>query len=66
MIARLIGIVLLAYGTTSHAEDKIPFNDNGFGFAILPGIGYQYRSVNTQLVILGTGGLLATFGYDFW
>jgi len=54
------------YGYRGKYEDKVPFNDNGFGVVILPGIGYQYSSVNAQLVILGTAGLLATFGYDFW
>jgi hypothetical protein len=41
-------------------------NDNGFGLAILPAIGYQHRRANAQLVILGTAGLMLTFGYDFW
>ena len=54
------------YGYRGQYENKVPFNHNGLGVAIIPAIGYQYRSVSTQLVILGTAGLLATFAYDFW
>ena len=54
------------YGYRGQFENKVPFNHNGLGVAIIPGIGYQYRSVNAQIVILGTAGLLASFGYDFW
>ncbi len=54
------------YGYRGDHENKVPFNHNGLGVAIIPGIGYQYRSVNAQMVILGTAGLVATFGYDFW
>ena len=54
------------YGYKEPYEDKIPVNDNGFGLAILPAIGYQHRRANAQLVILGTAGLMLTFGYDFW
>ena len=53
------------YGYRGAYEDKVPFNHHGFGLAIIPSIGYQYRSVNVQLVALGTAGLLFTFGYDF-
>ena len=53
------------YGYRDEYEKKIPFNHNGLGLAIIPAIGYQYHRVNAQLVILGTAGLMATFGYDF-
>lgn len=54
------------YGYRGQYEHKVPFNHNGLGVAIIPGIGYQYRSFDAQLVILGTAALMVTFGYDFW
>jgi hypothetical protein len=54
------------YGYRDQYENKVPFNHNGLGFAIIPGIGYQYRSVNAQFVILGTAAIMMTFGYDFY
>ena len=54
------------YGYKDPYEDKVPLNDNGLGFAIIPGIGYQYKRANAQLVILGTAAVMLTFGYDIW
>ncbi len=56
----------LLYGYKEPYEDKIPVNDNGIGLGVTPAIGYQYQRANAQLVILGTAGLMLTFGYDFW
>ncbi|HEX4986595.1 MAG TPA: sn-glycerol-3-phosphate transporter [Burkholderiales bacterium] len=53
------------YGYRDQYESKVPFNHNGLGWAIIPGIGYQYRAVDAQLVILGGAALMVTFGYDF-
>ena len=53
------------YGYRGEYEDKVPFNHHGVGVAIIPGIGYQYRSVSAQVVVLGTAALMITFGYDF-
>ncbi len=53
------------YGYRGEFEDKVPFNNNGLAWAIIPGIGYQYRAFDAQLVFLGTAALLLTFGYDF-
>jgi hypothetical protein len=53
------------YGYRGQYEDKVPFNHNGLAWAIIPGIGYQYRAVDAQLVFLGDAALLLTFGYDF-
>jgi len=53
------------YGYRGQYEDKVPFNHNGLSLAIIPAIGYQYRAVNAQVVILGSAALLFTFGYDF-
>lgn len=55
----------LLYGYRGEYERKVPFNENGFALAIIPGIGYQYRAFNTQIGLLGTSGLVLTFGYDF-
>jgi hypothetical protein len=54
------------YGYRGQYEHKVPFNHNGLGFAIIPGIGYQYKAIDAQLVVLGTAALMVTFGYDFW
>jgi len=53
------------YGYRDPYEDKVPFNHNGLAFAIIPGIGYQYRRVDAHVVFLGGAALLFTFGYDF-
>ena len=54
------------YGYRGQYEHKVPFNHNGFSVAIIPAIGYQYGSVNSQLIIVGGAALMVTFGYDFW
>ena len=53
------------YGYRGQYEDKVPFNHNGLAWAIIPGIGYQYRAVDAQLVFLGSAALVVTFGFDF-
>ncbi len=53
------------YGYRHEYEDKVPLNHGGLGLAIIPGVGYQYRAFNAQLVVLGTAALMVTFGYDF-
>ena len=52
------------YGYRDPYEDKVPFNHHGLAWAIIPGIGYQYRRFDAQLVILGGAALLFTVGYD--
>jgi len=54
------------YGYKEPYEDKIPVNDNGWGFAIIPAIGYQYKRASAQVVILGGAGVMLSLGYDFW
>ena len=54
------------YGYKEPYEDEIPVNDNGFGFAIIPAIGYQYKRANAQVVVLGGAGVMLSLGYDFW
>jgi hypothetical protein len=54
----------LMYGYRGENADKVPFNHNGFGLAVIPAVGYQYGSFNTQLVLLGLAGVMITFGFD--
>ena len=54
------------YGYRGQYQDKVPFNHHGLGWAIIPGIGYQYKAVDAQLVLLGRAAVMITFGYDFW
>jgi len=56
----------LVYGYKEPYEDKLPINHDGYGFAILPAVGYQFGRANVQFVFLGTAAVALTFGYDFW
>lgn len=51
------------YGYRGKYENKVPFNHNGFGLAVLPAIGYQSGRANVQAVILGTAAVIFTVGY---
>ena len=53
-------------GIAAITKKRIPFNQHGLGVTIAPIVGYQYRSVNSQLIILGNSAIVVTFGYDFW
>ncbi len=59
---KLTGGVLLGY--KEPYENKIPLNDNGIAPGAVPALGYQYGDFNVQLNLLGTAGLMFTFGYD--
>ncbi len=52
------------YGYRGQYEHKVPYNSNGLAWAIVPGVGYQYRAVDVQFVFLGAAAVLLTFGYD--
>jgi len=54
----------LMYGYRGENADKVPFNHNGVGLAVIPAVGYQYGSFNTQLILLGTAALMISFGFD--
>ena len=45
-------------------EHKIPVNWNGIGVGIIPAVGYKYKRASTQVVLLGTSGVMLTVGYD--
>lgn len=60
---KLTGGLLLGY--REPYENKIPVNHReGIGLGILPAVGYQFERANVQLVLLGTAGLMMTFGVD--
>ena len=56
----------LVYGYKDPYEDRLPINNDGYGFAIVPALGYQFGRANAQIVFLGTAAVTFTFGYDFW
>ncbi len=57
----------LVHGYKEPYDDKLPINtSNGYGFAILPAVGYQFGRANAQLTLIGAIGAVVTFGYDFW
>ncbi len=51
-------------GYTGRYEDKIPFNHKGTAFAVIPALGYQVDRYSAQVALLGTAGVLFTFGVD--
>ena len=59
---KLTGGVVIGY--REPYEDKLPVNNNGIGLGVIPGLGYQYERFNVQMNVLGTAGLMFTFGYD--
>lgn len=57
----------LVHGYKEPYDDKLPINSaDGYGFAILPAVGYQFGRANAQLIFIGAIGAVITFGYDFW
>lgn len=59
---KLSGGLLLGYKRPY--DDNIPLNANGVALAALPALGYQFDRFSVQLNILGTAGVIVTFGYD--
>lgn len=51
-------------GYTGEYEDKIPLNHKGVAFAVIPALGWQVDRYNAQVALLGTAGLMFTFGID--
>lgn len=51
-------------GYTGQYEDKIPFNHKGVAFAVIPALGYRVDRYSAQVSLLGTAGLLFTFGME--
>lgn len=60
---KLTGGVVIGY--REPYDNKIPVNSSdGIGLGVIPGLGYQYERFNVQMNVLGTAGLMFTFGYD--
>ena len=59
---KLTGGLLLGY--KEPYENKIPINNNGVGLGAAPSLGYKFGDFNVQLNLLGTAGVMFTFGYD--
>jgi len=55
----------LLHGYEGRYQDKIPLNDLGIAPAILPTIGFQYKSFVTELNIAGTAAFTVTAGFAF-
>ena len=56
----------LVVGYKDPHEDALPYNYNGYGPAIIPGLGYKWNRFNAQLNFLGANGLMVTVGYDLF
>ena len=56
----------LIYGYKGKYQHKIPFNDYGIAPAIIPAVGYAFnREDSVQVMVLGTAGLLFSYGHRF-
>jgi hypothetical protein len=56
----------LLYGYKDKYQNKIPFNDYGIAPAIIPSLGYSFtRDDSMQVMVLGTAGLLFSYGHSF-
>jgi hypothetical protein len=62
LYVKLTAGALLGY--SGRYEDKIPLNHKGVAFAVIPALGYRYDRYNAQLALLGTAGVMFTFGID--
>lgn len=50
------------HGYKGDYQDNIPFNSSGFAPAIIGSAGYCYNRVCSELVLIGTAGLMWTLG----
>lgn len=55
----------LLHGYKEPYEDKIPFNDLGVAPAIIPGLGYRYKSFFAEFSQLGLAAGMVTVGFVF-
>lgn len=53
------------HGYKGEHKEAIPLNDAGVAPGILPVLGARYQSVNSQIILFGTAGLMVTLGYEF-
>ena len=50
------------HGYRGEFKNKVPFNRYGIGPVILPSFGVQYKSVQTDIILLGANAALVTLG----
>jgi hypothetical protein len=61
---KLTGGIIYGY-KGEHAND-VPFNHNGFGLGIIPGVGYRVTPKDAvQVNLLGSAGLIFTYNHRF-
>lgn len=61
---KLTGGVL--YGYKGRYENKVPFNHDGWGLAVVPAIGYRMNSVESvQVGLLGITAAFFTYNRRF-
>lgn len=64
LYAKLSGGII--YGYVGQYKDKVPFNHDGFGLAIIPAVGYRLTPKDAvQVGALGTAGLIFTYNRRF-
>lgn len=47
-------------------DNKIPINFDGVGLGVIPSLGYKYKRVNGQFILVGTSAIMGTIGVDIW
>ena len=55
----------LLHGYKEPYEDKIPLNGLGVAPAVVPTLGFRYRSWNTEVSVAGTSAVVVTTGITF-
>lgn len=55
----------LLWGYRGEYRNKIPLNHLGIAPAILPSVGYRWKSVGAELVMFGVAGTMLNVGYHF-
>ena len=55
----------LIHGYKDPYKNKIPMNNWGVAPAVLPSIGYSYKQATSEVIFLGSAGLILTVGYKF-
>jgi hypothetical protein len=53
------------HGYCGEYKDKVPFNYHGFSPAVLPAIGYRWKSLRVETQFLWTNGFMVTAGLAF-
>ena len=55
----------LLHGYKGKYRDKIPFNKAGVAPGIIPTLGFRYKGVSVETIVLGTNALMFAVGYQF-